>query len=210
VDNLELPAHTASPPTGLRARKKHYTQVAIEEAALRLFEQRSYEQTSIQDIADAVMVSPRTFFRYFASKEELLVAPTQRIVQAGIRSLQRVSPAEPPLSALTAMLTAMARQYQEQRAGFLIRYQVAMQTPPLASMYLYALMTMEPTICDALCAHLETVTSQHEIRLLVAICVAAFRLTLTIWLEQEATGDLIALLHDNLDHLSPLSAARAE
>ncbi len=52
----------------LRARKKRLAQATIEETALRLFQQQGYEQTSIQDIADAVMMSSRTFFRYFASK----------------------------------------------------------------------------------------------------------------------------------------------
>ncbi len=50
-------------PVSLRERKKRLAQATIEETALRLFQQRGYEQTSIQDIADAVMMSPRTFFR---------------------------------------------------------------------------------------------------------------------------------------------------
>lgn len=210
MDDLASPSLAASQPAGLRARKKHLTQAAIEEAALRLFQQRGYEQTSIQDIANAVMVSPRTFFRYFESKEDVLSAATQAILRQGIRSLQRVSPAELPLSALTVMLTEMARLYQEQKASFLIRYQVVMRTPSLASVYLYALMQMEPTICDALCAHLETVASRREIRFLVAICIAALRTALTVWLEQDARGDLTALLREHLGRLSCLAAAGAE
>src|SRR5205085_8923902 len=62
--------HDASQPMSLRERKKRLAQATIEEAALRLFQQKGYEQTSIQDIADAVMMSTRTFFRYFARSEE--------------------------------------------------------------------------------------------------------------------------------------------
>jgi len=59
----------------LRERKKRLAQATIEETALRLFQQQGYEQTSIQDIANAVMMSSRTFFRYFASKEDVLLEP---------------------------------------------------------------------------------------------------------------------------------------
>ena len=68
-----------SQPMSLRARKKRLAQATIEEAALRLFQQQGYEHTSIQDIADAVMMSSRTFFRYFASKEEVLLGPIHTI-----------------------------------------------------------------------------------------------------------------------------------
>ena len=57
----------------LRERQKWLAQSTIEETALRLFLRQGYEHTSIQDIADAVKMSPRTFFRYFASKDEVLL-----------------------------------------------------------------------------------------------------------------------------------------
>jgi hypothetical protein len=93
----------------------------------------------------------------------------------------------------------------QQRASFLIRYQVAMQTPSNASIYLYALMETEPAMCEALCSHLEAATNRHEIRFLVAIYMAALRLALEEWLEQEAQGDLVSLLREYLDSFSSLS-----
>lgn len=189
----------------LRERKKRLTQATIEETALRLFQQRGYEQTSIQDIADAVMMSPRTFFRYFASKEDLLLAPTQAVLSEGIRYLQQVPSTESPLSALKATIVHMASLYQQQRASFLIRYQVAVVTPSLAPIHLYALAITEPAIRDALCDRLETATNRNDIRFLVAICMAAFRVALEVWMEQEATGDLIALFRENLERFSSLA-----
>ena len=81
-----------SQPLSLRERKKRLAQATIEEAALRLFQQKGYEQTSIQDIADAVMMSSRTFFRYFASKEEVLLGPMHVIQSEGLRFLQHIAP----------------------------------------------------------------------------------------------------------------------
>lgn len=190
---------------GLRERKKRLAQATIEETALRLFQQHGYDQTSIQDIADAVMMSPRTFFRYFASKEDILFAPTQAIVNDGIRYIQSVPPTEKPLSALTATFLYIASQYDERKDTFMIRYQVAKETPQLASLYLYSLVSMESAICDALCARLETATSRRDMHFLVAICMAALRVAFETWLEQGASGDIVALVRENLERLSSLA-----
>ena len=170
-----------SQPMSLRERKKRLAQATIEEAALRLFQQQGYEHTSIQDIADAVMMSSRTFFRYFASKEDVLLEP------------------------MRATFEYLASRYQQQRASFLTRYHVVMQIPSIASIYLYALVEKEPALCDALCSRLGTVTNRNKMRFLVAIYMAALRVALEEWLEQEAQGDLVSLLRGYLDDFSSLS-----
>src|SRR4051812_36120186 len=126
-------SQNGSQQMSLRERKKRLAQTTIEETALRLFQQQGYEQTSIQDIADAVMMSPRTFFRYFASKEEVLFGPMHATLSSGIRSLQDVASTVSPDAALRATVEYMASQYQHQRVSFLIRYRVSMQTPSIAS-----------------------------------------------------------------------------
>ena len=192
-------------PMSLRERKKRLAQATIEETALRLFQQQGYEHTSIQDIADAVMMSSRTFFRYFASKEEVLLGPMRTILSDGLRFLQRVAPTESPQAALRATVEYLASRYQQQRASFLTRYQVVMQIPSIASLYLYALVETEPALCDALCSRLGTVTNRNKMRFLVAIYMAALRVALEEWLEQEAQGDLVSLLRGYLDDFSSLS-----
>jgi AcrR family transcriptional regulator len=195
---------------GLRERKKRLAQATIEDTALRLFRECGYEQTSIQDIADSVMMSPRTFFHYFASKEEILFAPLQAILAAGVTFLQHAPPAEPLTSALAATFVHMASIYQDQRPRFLARYQVAMATPSLASVYLYSLAAMEPRLCEVLVTRWETGVSKQRIRLLVAMSMAAFRMALELWLENEANGDLVSLVREHLELLLKTPQAQWE
>ena len=62
------------PPDGLRSRKKARTRVAIEDAALLLFEGQGYEATTVEQIAECAEVSPTTLFRYFPSKAEIVLS----------------------------------------------------------------------------------------------------------------------------------------
>jgi AcrR family transcriptional regulator len=62
------------PKVGLAARKKERTKRQLAEAAADLFYERGYTATTVDDIVAAVDVSPRTFFRYFPTKEDLVVA----------------------------------------------------------------------------------------------------------------------------------------
>jgi AcrR family transcriptional regulator len=61
------------PPLGLRERKKAKTRAAIQAHALRLFAQRGYAETTVDQIAEAAEVSQSTFFRYFPTKEDVVL-----------------------------------------------------------------------------------------------------------------------------------------
>jgi AcrR family transcriptional regulator len=61
------------PPAGLRERKKARTRFAIQEHALRLIREQGYEATTVEQIAEAAEISPSTFFRYFPSKDAVVL-----------------------------------------------------------------------------------------------------------------------------------------
>jgi AcrR family transcriptional regulator len=191
-------------PLSLRERKKRLTQKTIEETALRLFKERGYEQTSIQDIAEEIMISSRTFFRYFSSKEEVLVAPTLAVMQEGIRYLGEIEVITSPFLALKAVLLHMAGQYEEQWEIFLLCFQLAMKTPQLSYLFATSQFITEPPLCDILCDRSAGEDNRREMRLLVSIMMAAFRETLVQWLEEEARGELKVILRENLDSLDTL------
>ena len=71
---VALRKRPAGPSEGLRSRKKNRTHLAIEDAALALFEERGYEATRVEQIAEMAEVSTTTFFRYFPTKADVLLS----------------------------------------------------------------------------------------------------------------------------------------
>jgi AcrR family transcriptional regulator len=92
-----------------RERKKRQTRDALVHAALKLFDAKGYEHTAVREITDAVDVSERTFFRYFASKEDLAVSFVRDSTDAFIRELAGRPPDEEPLIALRNAFRASLR-----------------------------------------------------------------------------------------------------
>ena len=79
------------PTEGLRARRKMQTQREIHRAALELFEEHGVRESTVQQIAEHAGVSPRTFFRYFSTKEQAAL-PGQRRMLRAIDSLEVTDP----------------------------------------------------------------------------------------------------------------------
>jgi AcrR family transcriptional regulator len=84
----------------LRERKKQRTREALLRTALELFITQGYERTTVDDIADAVDVSQRTFFRYFAGKEEAALALEGMTVAHFLEAVRERPPHEAPMEAL--------------------------------------------------------------------------------------------------------------
>ena len=83
-----------------RERKKRQTREALMRAALELFHAKGYEHTAVREITDAVDVSERTFFRYFANKEDLALSFVRDGYEALLMELEARPSAEEPLTAL--------------------------------------------------------------------------------------------------------------
>jgi AcrR family transcriptional regulator len=88
------------PTPGLRERKKIQLREQLKAAALRRFAERGYDEVTVDDIATAAEVSPRTFYRYFASKEQVLVDQWETETQTVLETLRARPPEEPAARAL--------------------------------------------------------------------------------------------------------------
>jgi AcrR family transcriptional regulator len=106
-----MPTVSQDRPDGLRERKKARTRAAIREHALRLFSENGYQRTTVEQIAAAAEVSPSTFFRYFPTKEDLVLQDDMdtRMVEA----FERQPPGLGPIAAIRAATREVVESYSE-------------------------------------------------------------------------------------------------
>ncbi|GAA0530537.1 TetR family transcriptional regulator [Saccharopolyspora subtropica] len=116
---------------GLRARKKQRTRSALIDAGLDLFLSQGYDETTIDEIATAVEISPRTFFRYFDGKEDVALAKGTEFDELVCRELAARPADEPPLVALRqAVLDAVRESASREGVPRFLRIQHLISNTP--------------------------------------------------------------------------------
>lgn len=122
-----------APAPGLRERKKARTRTSIREHALRLFHEQGYQATTVEQIADAAEVSPSTFFRYFPSKEAVVLADD--VDPLMIAALHAQPPELGPIAALRAAFEdTLGRLTEEEMAREHARHALILSVPELRGM----------------------------------------------------------------------------
>ncbi len=188
-------------PAGLRERKKLATRTALADAALRLCVERGLDGVTVEQVAHDAGVSLRTFFNYFSSKEEAVVAGDVATAEAFVRAFADRPAAEPVLEALRQALveTVPARidrvKVEQLRA--------LRRTPSLLPHQMAAFHAQEKALAVAVAGR---VGVDPERDLYPAMCAAAvmatLRVVVTWWLDagdRRPLADLIGVLVDRLD-----------
>ncbi len=93
-------AAPSGPPLGLRDRKRARVRQELIDAAMSLFAERGFDAVTVDEIAEAADVAPRTFYRYFPAKEDVVTADGREATALMIETLAARPPEEPPLVAL--------------------------------------------------------------------------------------------------------------
>ncbi len=104
-------------PVGRRERHKARTREDLQRAARELFARQGFAATTVQQIADAADVSQRTFFRYFRSKEDLLVLDVAALFAAVERAVRGRPLGEPPLVSILESMVAVVGSAAAARDG---------------------------------------------------------------------------------------------
>nr|WP_228046132.1 TetR family transcriptional regulator [Saccharopolyspora sp. HNM0983] len=187
----------------MRERKKEHTREAIEHVAIRLFTERGYEATPIEAICEAVLVSRRTFFRYFTSKEDVVLSRSRRAYALAVDELAQRPADEPYRDAVRAVFTRAGALFTEDRAGQLQRVRLLTEVPALAGPFLNLLGEFELLLGGFLADRSGRERDEPRVRLAAAAATTSFRVAAEIWRDRAGEPDLAALAADNLDTLLP-------
>jgi AcrR family transcriptional regulator len=190
----------------LRERKKARTRESIIDAALELFEEKGYEATTVEDIAAAAEVSPRTFFRYFDSKLDLIMARSDtKHTMLGPLLLAR-PPEEGLLGAMREVLRCeLDTQLEDPRVKR--EFQVMLTTPSLRHMAREHFYEEEAEMVGAIAARLGVPSDALVAHVVTGMITSALWATINRWLAEGADIDRLdgmmdetfALLADGVD-----------
>jgi AcrR family transcriptional regulator len=185
----------------LRERKKLRTRRALEEAALRLFRERGFDATTVEAIAAAAEVSPRTFARYFGSKEEAAVGhPGEWLAQ--FRAMVAGQPEDRDEFAVTvSALVDLARLFEEEREILLDRAALARSVPVLRFRLLEWEKLWQGALAEELARRKGLTAPDLRIRILAAVGIAALGVAVLELVDGRGRPSLPATLEGVLDVL---------
>jgi len=189
------PAADDGAPISRRERKKLRTRDALEAAALRLFAEKGYVETTIEEIAEAADVAVRTFFRYFQSKQHVLFGDVAHDVTARLRITLAAQPAGADL--IDSIGTAMASLEfgDDDRRQILDRMRLVERMPALSGAYHMLFQDLHNAIVDFTAARAGVAPKDLYPQLLGGAATASIKASLTAFESHPdgpALGEILA------------------
>jgi AcrR family transcriptional regulator len=185
----------------LRDRRKRRTAEAIVAGALELFEARGFERTTVDQIAAAADISRRTFFRYFADKEELFFAEDERLLEVIRETLDEAPAGEPVLELARRATRALAAHSAADPERRLARERLIAATPALQARRMAKTLRWEEAIAARLVAR---GSSEEEALLVPKLALACFQTAYQRWVRDPGQ-DLPGLVDDSFAALARLT-----
>jgi AcrR family transcriptional regulator len=185
----------------LRDRRKRRTAEAIVAAALELFAERGFERTTIDQIAAAADISRRTFFRYFADKEELFFAEDERLLEVVEATLDAAPAGEPMLELARRATRALAARSTADPERRLARERLIAATPALQVRRLAKNLRWEQAIAARL---VERGAREQEALLVPKLAMACFQTAYERWVRDPGR-DLPGLVDESFAALGGIA-----
>ncbi len=194
--------------TGLTERHKERTHRELASAAARLFLERGYAATTVQDIAEAADVSPRTFFRYFPSKEDTITAIVGSSVDDIIDHLETHPEDRVLRDALGSALRAVASQVRRDLDVSRAFRKLLCATPALHGRWLQEQRRSRNRLADALGPWFGGPPATLKSHLAAGSAQLAVEIAVEFWAGDSSVADPLNLLDEALALLdAPLFSA---
>jgi AcrR family transcriptional regulator len=186
--------------TSLRERKKAKTRRTIQEQALRLFAERGYEATTVEQIAEASEISPSTFFRYFPTKEDVVVQDDYDPLLIAAIGRQRAD--LPPLTAIRAAFRAAFSELSpEELEQTLFRAKLSLSVPAVRVRTAEGLFSTIDALAQAVAERSGADQDSPAVRTFVGAVMGALLPAIFSWVEQGGATPLPELVDDAIGFL---------
>jgi AcrR family transcriptional regulator len=177
----------------------------LEQAALALYGERGFENTTVAEIAERAGLTERTFFRHFADKREVLFGGAAMLQELFVNGVAGAPDSAAPIDAVVAALEAAGALLQERRAYARQRQMVIAANAELRERELIKLASLASALADALRRRgVEDLAAS----LTAEAGIAVFRVAFERWLEKGNQRDLARLIRESLDELRAVTAGR--
>lgn len=190
---------------GLRAQKKADVRAALVHAAMKLFLRRGFDAVTVEELAAAAKVSRRTFFRYFPTKESVVLARREALLERFRSSLQSADRKESAFTVLRRALLALVEEVEAAKEEVLAERALLRSAPSLLAKDLELDRSFESAILECLLLRSKrTNTARRRAKVCAAALVGAVRVVMDEWSEGEGKGELQTLGTQALEMLEPL------
>jgi AcrR family transcriptional regulator len=183
---------------GAMARWEPNSPGRLELAALELFEERGFEQTTVAEIAERAGLTKRTFFRHYADKREVLFAGGEEFQAVFLDGLQDAPADAEPMQAIAHSLDAVAALFEPRRPFARRRAAVVAANPELLERELVKLAKVAGALAAAL---RERGVPEPTASLTAEAGIAIFRVGFERWVADEGGRTLADLVRDSLAEL---------
>jgi AcrR family transcriptional regulator len=170
-------------------------------AAVRLAARRGWAETTVEDIAAAAGVSPRTFFRYFPTKVDALFGDEPERMAVLERALREREPGESVLAAVRRGVLEWLRMFMDDPDLYLARARLAFENPDILGSALVRFAYLEDVVAAAAAEDLGAGAEEVKPRLIGAVSTAAIRATSQTWVAREGRGDPREIVNESFDLL---------
>ena len=175
----------------------------LERAALELYVERGFEQTTVAEIAERAGLTERTFFRHFADKREVLFAGGEVLRELLVGAVAGASDSVAPIEAVAAALEAAGALLQERREYARQRQAVIAANAGLRERELIKLASLASALAGAL--RLRGVT-EPAASLTAEAGIAVFKIAFERWVGETSRQELPQLIRESFDELKAVTA----